>query len=117
VPYQELLDEIVGSVPGVHGALLLDSEGELVLESGARDFRHRLIGAYQGIALTIAHRVCDRYDVGRIRSLVCRYDWGTVILRPLKDGYYLLVSVGTDGHVAQAARLSTVTQERMNEEL
>ena len=38
---------------------------------------HRLIGAYQGIALAMARRAADRYDGGAMRhSVVCRYAAG-----------------------------------------
>lgn len=117
MPYQTLLDRLVASVEGAQGAVLLDAMGEVVVESGARDYRHRLIGAYQGIALATAQKTTERYAIGEIHCILCRYSWATLILRPLKDGYYLVVSLEADAHVAHALYRSAQAQERINVEL
>jgi hypothetical protein len=49
--YLSLLEELVKSVRGAEAALLLDAEGEVVVDTGPRSERHRLIGAYQGLVL------------------------------------------------------------------
>jgi predicted regulator of Ras-like GTPase activity (Roadblock/LC7/MglB family) len=117
MPYQSLLDGLVRSVEGAQSALLLDSEGELVVEAGERDYRFRLIGAYQGLALATAERTTKRYEAGAIRYIHCRYAWGHVILRPLKDGYYLIISLVEGASVAKGIHRSAEAQERMNAEL
>ncbi len=117
MPYQRLLDELVHRARGAHAALLLDSEGEVVVESGARDERNRLVAAYQGIALGTARRTATRYQGGAIESMLCRYDWGHVILRPLKDGYYLVLSLGREALVGAALHHSESARERLDREL
>ena len=102
---------------GAEAALLFDAEGEVVVQAGTRDERHRLIGAYQGIALAAAHRTSLRNAAGEIREVVCRYTWGSVILRPLKDGYYLVVSLSPEASLAQGLRHSDLAQESLNAEL
>ena|SRR5215470_7319918 len=114
---QSLLDGLVSSVHGAKAALLLDSEGEIVVEAGAREHRYRLIGAYQGIALATARRTSTRYATGAIHYILCRYAWGHVLLRPLKDGYYLVVALDLDGNVGQSLHRSAQVQERLNSEL
>ena len=117
MPFQRLLDGLAHEVSGVQGALLLDSEGEVAFETGARDERHRLIGAYQGIALQLARKTMRRYAVGAIHYSVCRYEWGQVVLRPLNDGYYLLIALAPEVGLANALHRSAVVQERLNREL
>ena len=117
MPYQALLDDLVERLPGARAALLLDAEGELVVDSGARDLRHRLIGAYQGIALADARRILDRYQGGNPGLLVCRYAQGTVIVRSLRDGYYLVLSLAPDASLAQGLRHSSDASERLRAEL
>lgn len=114
---QSLLDTLVGSVSGAEGALVLDANGEVVVESGDNRERHRLIGAYQGIALARARELGHRYSIGEIRHILSRYSGGQVILRPLKDGYFLLVSMSPVGNVGQGLHRSALVQERMNAEL
>lgn len=117
MPYQRLLDALVQRVRGAHAALLLDSEGEVVVESGARDERNRLVGAYQGIALGTARRTATRYQGGAIQYMLCRYDWGHVILRPLKDGYYLVLSLDRAALPSVALHHSEGACVRLDQEL
>jgi hypothetical protein len=116
MPYQSLLDDLVRHT-GADGALLLDSTGEVVVESGARDERHRLIGAYQGIGLAAVQRSSRRHSAGAIRYILCRYSGAAVILRPLKDGYYLVLSLPPGPGVAAGVHRSAQVQERFNAEL
>jgi predicted regulator of Ras-like GTPase activity (Roadblock/LC7/MglB family) len=117
LPYLVVLRRLLAAVAGCQAALLLDAQGEVVVEAGAIDDRQRLIGAYQGIALSAATRTISRYAIGLIDHLACRYTWGTVILRPLKDGYYLVVSLGPQSVLGRAVYHSAVAQEGLNSEL
>ena len=105
------------SVPGAEGALLLDCEGEVVVQAGAGAYRHRLIGAYQGLSLSIARRIGARHGGGAVESLVCRYSQAAVILRPLKDGYYFVLALAPDGAIAEGVRRSENTRRLIDEEL
>lgn len=116
MPYQRLLDELIRSVRA-DAALLLDGEGEVAIQSGTSDERHRLIGAYQGIGLTTARKTLARHDCGPIRYMLCRYTAGTIILRPLKDGYYLVLLLPVDGRIAEGVHYSELTQAKLNREL
>ncbi len=115
--YQVILDDLRQRIQGARGVLLLDVAGEVVLESGASDERLRLIGAYQGIALAGARKASERYSAGDIQYMLWRYDHGSIILRPLKDGYFFVMSLAPDAHPAQALQFSAEAQQRLNEEL
>jgi predicted regulator of Ras-like GTPase activity (Roadblock/LC7/MglB family) len=116
MPYQRILDELVRHT-GAEGALLLDSEGEVVVEAGAKDERHRLIGAYQGIGLAAVQRSVNRSSAGDIHYILCRYAGAAIIMRPLKDGYYLVLSVAPGPAVAVGVHRSAEVAARMNAEL
>ena len=117
MPYQSLLDGLMCAVAGARGALLLDETGELVLASGNRDWSQHLLGAYQGIALTALKRMASRYQMGAVEYVLCRYAGGHVILRPLREGYYLVFSLLPGADLARGLRHSAVTQGRLNEVL
>lgn len=117
VPYLRLLERLLRTITGSQAALLLDAQGEVVVETGARDDRHRLIAAYQGIGLAMAQRATARFATGPIGYMVGRYAWGSVLLRPLKDGYYLVISLSPEAGLAQAVRHSATIQEDLAKEL
>jgi predicted regulator of Ras-like GTPase activity (Roadblock/LC7/MglB family) len=104
-------------VPGARAALLLDATGELVMESGARDERHRLIGAYQGITLGEAQRASDRAGLGPVQQLVSRYDGGHVLLQPLKEGYYVVLLLAPGARPGRARHSLPPAQAKMNRAL
>ena len=119
MPYLRLLERLVASVPGALAALLLDANGEVVVEAGPRADRdrHRLIGAYQGLALSTLQKATERYDVGAIGYLAFRYREGTLLLRPLRDGYYLVMSMAPEAILARGIRCSAEIQQRLDAEL
>lgn len=102
---------------GAEGALLLDSEGEVVVQAGAGAYRHRLIGAYQGLSLSVARRIGARHGTGAVQSLVCRYTDAALVLRPLKDGYYFVLALAPDAAMADALRRSETTRQLIEQEL
>jgi predicted regulator of Ras-like GTPase activity (Roadblock/LC7/MglB family) len=117
MPYRKLLEGLVGSVHGARAALLLDDVGEVVLEAGEHADRHRLIAAYQGIALATAQRALTRLAGGGLQYLVGRYQAGHVIVRPLKEDFFLVISLASDANLAHGIHRSAETQQRMNAEL
>ncbi len=110
MPYQAVLEQLVSAVPGLHAALLLDSDGELVVEAGRREPRLRLIGAYQGIALRTAQHTATRLAGGPLTYMLCRYAWGQVVVRPVKDGYYLVLSFDDDAPAGPGLYRSELTR-------
>jgi len=117
VPYLVILQKLLQAVAGAQAALLLDAQGEVVVEAGVKDDRHRLIGAYHGIALSTVQRSTERYDVGALRLVLCRYAWGSVILRPLNEGYYLIVSLLPSASLAAGVHYSARAQQSLNAEI
>jgi hypothetical protein len=115
--YLSSLEGLIASVDGAQAALLLDSEGEVVVEAGDKQWRHRLIGAYEGIALAELRRIVSRHALGRLDYVTRRHAGGCVILRPLKDGYYLIVSLGPGATVAEGVHRSSVTKDQLEADL
>jgi predicted regulator of Ras-like GTPase activity (Roadblock/LC7/MglB family) len=115
--YQALLDKLVTTIKGAESALLLDAEGELVVQSGVRDERHRLIGAYQGLALAAMKKIVVTCDLGGLDYVVRRHSGGSVVLRPLKDGYYLVVSMAPGVPAGPAVFHTGQARQELNEEL
>ena len=119
MPYLRLLERLLASVPGALAALLLDANGEVVVDAGPRveRDRHRLIGAYQGLALSALRQATVPYDVGGIRCLVFRYAAGTLILRPLRDGYYLVMSLAPQANLGRGIHFAAEIGADLDAEL
>jgi predicted regulator of Ras-like GTPase activity (Roadblock/LC7/MglB family) len=117
VTYREILDELVARVAGARSALLLDAQGEVVFGAGDLGERQRLIGAYQGIALGMASRTAVRFGAGEVRSLGWRHDGGSVLLATLRDGYYLVLSLGPGALTAVAVHRCEEARARLDEEM
>jgi len=117
LPYRRILETLLARVPGARTALLLDVQGEVVVGAGDLGEQQRLIGAYEGIALGIAGRVAARFDLGPVRSLTWRHAGGAVVLTTLKDGYYVVLSLGPSVLVADAARHAEDVRLRLEEEI
>jgi predicted regulator of Ras-like GTPase activity (Roadblock/LC7/MglB family) len=117
MPYRRILDALLADVPGSLAALLLDAQGEVVVGAGALDDRQRLIGAYQGIALGMASRTAARFDAGGVESLTWRHEGGSVLLTTLREGYYLVLSLGPRAVLALARRHSDEARGRLNREI
>ena len=117
MPYRRILESLVARISGARTALLLDGQGEVVVGAGDLDERHRLIGAYQGIALGMVSRTASRFDTGAIRSLVWRHEQGAVVLSTLRDGYYLVLSLGPRAPAGMARHRCERARDRLNEEI
>jgi predicted regulator of Ras-like GTPase activity (Roadblock/LC7/MglB family) len=115
--YVPVLEELLAAVRGAHAALMLDSEGEVVVEAGDKQWRHRLIGAYESISLLTIQRIVERHRMGPLDYVVRRHETGSVILRPLKDGYYLILSLGPDAHLAHAVHRTAATKVSLDADL
>jgi predicted regulator of Ras-like GTPase activity (Roadblock/LC7/MglB family) len=115
--YVPILDSLLASVRGADAALLLDAEGEVVVEAGDKQWRHRLIGAYEGISLATVKQIVQRHAMGGLEYVVRRHAGGSVLLRPLKDGYYLVVSLRPDAALAEAVHRSSSAKAALDEDL
>lgn len=117
MPYRRILEQLLSRVAGARSALLLDAQGEVVVGAGSLDERERLIGAYQGIALGMVSRAAQRVNCGEVRTLISRHSHGSVVLATLRDGYYLVVSLGPDALAAVARRHCEDARLLLNQEI
>ena len=112
-----ILEQLVRDVPGARAALLLDRQGEVVLEAGERNDSHRLVAAYQGLALDAARQAAERCAIGLVSHLVTRYEEGSVVLQALKDGYFLVLTVANETLQGLAVHRSSRAAEALNAEI
>lgn len=117
MPYRRILEALLAKIAGARTALLLDAQGEVVVGAGDLDERQRLIGAYQGITLGMVARASQRVGGGEVKALVSRHEGGAVVLSTLKDGYYLVVSLGSEALPAVALRHCEDARQKLDQEI
>lgn len=113
--FADVLRELVLNTDGAIAAIFLDREGETVQVIGEDFLRDELkvIGAYQGIFVAEAKKICSEMNHGNLQRL--KVDWrGTTMLnRLLPDGYYLVVVLCSGSNEA----LAWAEMERCSEKL
>ena len=117
MPYRRILEALLSRIAGARTALLLDAQGEVVVGAGDLGERQRLIGAYQGITLGMVSRAAQRVGGGEVKALVSRHAGGAVVLATLKDGYYLVISLGPEALPAVATRHCEDARRKLNQEI
>ncbi|HYE75156.1 MAG TPA: hypothetical protein VEF04_17575 [Blastocatellia bacterium] len=108
---KEPLADVVNRVPGAVGAILVDNDGEAVVLYAASNQVHtngytpeeriKLIAAYHTISLRDASQFSKQFGFGQINHLVHRYEAGTVVTKPLDDGYALLLVLESESYVGK----------------
>jgi hypothetical protein len=85
--FESILQSILRQ-EGVEAVIFLDSEGETILSYGGIDSeRLKLMGAYQGIILSILPRLA----LGTNGSVITRCCNRSILTHLLKDGYFVSV--------------------------
>ena len=94
--FQRILRKLIVSTAGALGAIFADFEGEAVevvterpFDAGDHDLR--VVGAYQGIAMTRLREVCAKARIGEPLRFAVDFTTMHVLSCDLKDGYYLVL--------------------------
>ena len=103
MPFTNLLMELVSSVEGATGALILEADGEAVQwysPIGAE--RLRLRCAYLVNVLQACRSATTRLNLGETGHLVVSYDGAILVVQEVSLGYYLLIEMSPHANVALA---------------
>lgn len=119
MPFQYLLTNLLVDVPGAHGAIFLDPEGEFVeyVTRRATPYQLKVEGAYHGLLLRRASRLLHGADGGQVEQLVVVGSQLKVLSRRLKDGYYLVLIMEPNAPTGLASRAVEVVAAALNREI
>jgi hypothetical protein len=97
--FREVLAEIVETVPGGIGAVLMDDEGEAIdLFTRGDSFETKLAGAHNGIFLGLIQRAVAKNgnggDLGAVSIRSDRYIYSMV---PVQDGIFVVLIQSCNG--------------------
>lgn len=101
--FSSLLKEVVSSIDGATGAMVLESDGEAVEwhpRPGAD--RLRLRGAYLALAFAQARATSESLGQPGLRSMIVEYDGASLIIASLDAGYSLALELDPGANIGQA---------------
>jgi predicted regulator of Ras-like GTPase activity (Roadblock/LC7/MglB family) len=103
VPFRAMLKELVSSVEGATGALVLEADGEAVQWYAINDAdRMRLRAAYIAVAMQAARASAARLNLSDIGYVVLEYDGASFILQELDRNYFLALELELSANIGQA---------------
>lgn len=103
---------------GANGAILIDWDGEIVATWAASDqVDMQLIGAHHEIILDIVKEAASRHDRLDVRHLAITTEKARLAISTVKEGYCLVVALGSERPVGKAILESKRAVERIEEEM
>jgi predicted regulator of Ras-like GTPase activity (Roadblock/LC7/MglB family) len=94
VPFRTILAELVDSVPGATGAILVDWEGEAVEQfSHIDEFEMKVIGAHKGIILTRLREIHAGLGCGDVESFTIAACSQSHLVFPVGPEYLLVMTL------------------------
>jgi len=95
MPFKKLLSDLVASVPGGLGAILVDWEGEAVEQSGAIDeYELKVIGAHKGIILDNLRAAVARSEGNALEEICITTARVQTLILPITNEYFLVLTFG-----------------------
>ena len=118
MPFSKILTQLVESVEGALGAIFLDPECEYVQYYGSIDsFRHKLLGAYQGILLGLVRKAVEKMKIQGIDKIVTEYENARFITKSLKSGYFLVLVMDLDSNFGKGLAAIDEVAFKINEDI
>ena len=98
-----LLDELVSSVEGATGAIIVAVDGEAIQWSASEQTdRLRLRAAYAAVAMQAFRAAAARAGLGRPQHLVVEYDGATLIAQKIDDDCSVVLELKPNATVGRA---------------
>jgi predicted regulator of Ras-like GTPase activity (Roadblock/LC7/MglB family) len=114
---QQILDELIASVPGSRAAIFLDGEGEAISQSGDYGGDLKLLGAWKEIHLDHIREITERLGLGTVNAVLFSLDEGNELIVPVRGDYCLLLFLSTFANVQDAMGGLRVTVQRLRKEI
>jgi predicted regulator of Ras-like GTPase activity (Roadblock/LC7/MglB family) len=111
--FQDLLEQLVKSVPGALGAVFADWEGERVdsFSDPSEIEELSLFGAHFGVVWNQSNTLFAEKGLGFVDELTIEAHRLRVLLRSVNERYYVVLTMRPDTHLANARKqLQATTQ-------
>lgn len=116
--FGKILERVVTALPGAHGAIFVDWEGEAVDEFACIDVNDlKIVGAQWGITYQQTLAALDKLGLGSLDELVLRFSEEQIVVRRVAEGYIVLLSLGRDANLGRALHLLRGACAELSEEM
>lgn len=99
---ESLLTELVSSVEGATGAIVLDAEGEAVVWHSIEGERTRLRGAYVSLMLRDRRASPALDQLGKMRGLVIEYEGASLVAKQIDDDCVVVLELEMFANISEA---------------
>lgn len=118
MPFKGILKDLVDSVPGATGAILVDWEGEAVEQFCHIDeFEMKVIGAHKGIILSKLREIHEGMGIGEVEDVVVTTGSHRHIIAPVGPDYFLVMTTGLSALQALAIRRTRIALDLLKKEI
>jgi predicted regulator of Ras-like GTPase activity (Roadblock/LC7/MglB family) len=118
LPFKRLLKELVSSVEGAEGAILIEGDGEAVQWWAEGDGeRLQLRGAYVAVMIQACRAQAARSKLGATKNFTFEYDGARLVVEELGWGYFVLVELAPSTNLGKAVYLIRPALESLRREI
>jgi len=118
VPFKSILANLMDSVPGATGAILVDWEGEAVEQSCLYDiFNLKVVGAHKSILLSLLKEAHQKMAAGEMKHIVISTGKQHYLTGPVGAEYSLVMTLDRSAIVGLAIYHFLFAIDRMYKEI
>ncbi len=114
---QQILDELIASVPGSRAVVFLDGEGEMISQSGDYGGDLKLLGAWKEIHLDHIREIAARLGLGAVNAVLFSLEEGNELIVPVAGDYCLLLFLSNFANVQDAIAGLRTTVQRLKKDI
>jgi predicted regulator of Ras-like GTPase activity (Roadblock/LC7/MglB family) len=114
---QQILDELIASLPGSRVVIFLDNEGETISQSGDYGGDLKLLGAWKEIHLDHIREIAERLGLGAVNAVLFSLEEGIELIVPVTGDYCLLLLLSTFANVQDAIAGLKISVQHLRKEI
>ncbi|MDH3975109.1 MAG: roadblock/LC7 domain-containing protein [Deltaproteobacteria bacterium] len=105
MPFKAIMRNLVETIPGARGAIFVDWEGEAVDQYSLDEdvYQLKVMGAYKGVILKLINEAQKTVGSTDINTVTVKMNKYSIVLSPVKEGYYVALVVQSDTIMSRAA--------------
>ncbi|MCI0487699.1 MAG: roadblock/LC7 domain-containing protein [Blastocatellia bacterium] len=118
MPFRALLKELVLSVDGANGAIILDAEGEAVQWWGRDEIeRLHLRAAYVIVMIQTCRATTSSLELGDLCYMVIEYEGARFVVEELESECFIVLEMDPSANIGQAIHRIQPAVENLRREI